>query len=78
MERSLGFVEKVKDSGNESVQIAERDQSCVKSLLIKSHFGNGFQGGISGQLVLQSFIVHIDNSSNLLGSQTVVTDSNEG
>ncbi len=74
VQRSGGLVEEVEEFGSETVQVGEFNHTIVKSTLVESYLGNGFESSISGEFILETFTVDIDDASELLGVEVLVTD----
>lgn len=64
MEGSDGFVEQVKQTRKESGEVFKLNHN-LGSVGIESHFSDALEGGVSGQIVLQSITQNGDYLSDL-------------
>lgn len=78
MDSSLSFVQEIKDSYDQSIQVAQLDNLIVISVIgIENDFCECFESGISSQIILKSVVVNVQNFSKLRLWETLVANSYE-
>lgn len=60
VDSSLSFVQEIKDSYDQSIQVAQLDNLIVISVIgIENDFCECFESGISSQIILKSVVVNV-------------------
>jgi hypothetical protein len=72
---SLSFMQEVKESRNESIEVSKINQLSIRRSSVQSNLCDCFKSCISGQIVCKSVVVYTDDFLYLLAVQNVVANT---